>query len=276
MPNGQLIATNRAQPQDLTELKLTTAQVTGTEVLTKAQSETLAKISGLTKPQIKELQETKTLIQLFPSVSPAEAVKAKTQAEVETKTEAATKLTVQAQPTIKTLPSGKVAPKVTPKISPKTAVKVSPKVPPKEPPFKIIIPPIAIPKSFNRREDNAKRRVIQRAKGVIAWRQGQLHGKDRWDVVTSPFTNEENFVIVLGRKPVGAIIAKGPGSAKKTAQLIFGPRLKQATLVNQPGIFSTLLEPTGTKKIKLTFEKDIEITKKVGSLEGKGTVFPLP
>jgi len=133
-----------------------------------------------------------------------------------------------------------------------------------------------LPLSYNRQKDNKKRQDIKRAKGAIAWRQGQLHGKDRWDVITSPYTKDENFIIILGRKPAGAILAKGPGSAKKTAQLIYGSRLKTATLVNQPGIFSTLLEPTGTKKIKLTFEKDVEITKKVGSLGTRGRVFPLP
>jgi len=121
-----------------------------------------------------------------------------------------------------------------------------------------------------------RRREIQRARGAIAWRQGELHGKDRWDVVISPYTKEENYTIVLGRKPVGAILVKGPKSAQKTAQLIFGQRLKQSTVVNQPGIFSTILEPTGTKKISLTFTRDIEITKKVGKLEEKGKVFPLP
>lgn len=272
LPTGQVSAVNRLELKDLTEINLTTAQAAGTKPLTKVQSETLAKISGLTKPQIKELQATNTLVQLLPSVSPAEATKILTEAEPSVKTEVVTKLVVQSQPATKTLPVPKVAPKVTPKAPPK----VTPKVGPETVPTKFIVPKPVLPKSFNRQDDNKKRRDIQRAKGAIAWRQGQLHGKDRWDVVTSPFTKEENFVIVLGRKPVGAILAKGPGSAKKTAQLIFGPRLKEATLVNQPGIFSTLLEPTGTKKIKLTFEKDVEITKKVGSLEEKGRVFPLP
>ena len=94
--------------------------------------------------------------------------------------------------------------------------------------------------------------------------------------MTSPYTLDENFTIVLGRKPVGAILVKGPGSAKKTAQVIFGPRLKKAIAVNQPGIFSTILAPTGTRKIDLTFTKDVTLTKKVGSLEEKGRVFPLP
>ena len=92
----------------------------------------------------------------------------------------------------------------------------------------------------------------------------------------SPFTKDENYTIVLGRKPVGTIVVKGPGSAKKTAQLIFGHRLEKSVIVNQPGLFATKLSPTGTKRIEITFTRDIALTKKVGNLEEKGRVFPLP
>ena len=105
---------------------------------------------------------------------------------------------------------------------------------------------------------------------------GELNGKDRWDVITSPYTKNSNYRIVLGKQPNGAIIVKGPGSAFKTARVVFGQRLERSTVVDTPGLFTAKLDPiSGQRGIRLTFEKDSVISEKVPRIGNKGKVFPL-
>lgn len=124
--------------------------------------------------------------------------------------------------------------------------------------------------------DRETRRMILKARGAIAWRMGELKGRDVWDVVTAPYTYEENYVRVVGRKPTGAVIIKGPGSARKTARVLYGHRIKNPTVVNTPGLFAVRLIPISNRKgISISFIKDVELTKKIGSIGGRGNVFPL-
>jgi len=118
--------------------------------------------------------------------------------------------------------------------------------------------------------DKDKRKFIQRADGAIGWRQGELHGKDRWDVITNIYKlGQEQYVIVMGDKPKGATMVKGPGSAFKTAQLLYGKKqLARTAVIDQPGLFTTRLDPLTGKRIRISFEHDANISK-------RGTVFPL-
>lgn len=181
------------------------------------------------------------------------------------------KSTPKASPEAQPLPGAKDMP--APALKPTAAKPAIKEIEPK------IIRPLArgitIPDAYPRKVDFQRRRDIRNAKGAIAWRNGELHGKDRWDVITSPYTDKENYTIVLGKKPLGAIIVKGPGSAKKTAQLVFGTRLKRRVLIDQPGLFTTELTPGAGKQVRITFFKDVEISKPVGSLDNNGKVFPL-
>lgn len=107
------------------------------------------------------------------------------------------------------------------------------------------------------------REAVKSSKSAIAWRQGELHGKDRWDVVTDPY-GQSDYMIIMGRKPVGARIVRGPKSAYKTAQVIGNVphSLKRETTIDQAGMFHTKIKPLGdrSKDLQITFHHDINIT----------------
>lgn len=244
----------------------------------------LVKLRNLTKQQNVVLTDLQSDMQArnITATILSNAVQNTTQEQTQTEAKAQMKQLIDQQ--VKDLPTSKLKTKVQQlvKVAEKTAVKptllkpLKLQTPAKPPTTKVPPPPaVRLPK-FNKSEDKSRRKKILASRGAIAWRQGELHGKDRWDVVTSPYTREEDYTIVLGRKPQGAMLIKGPKSAFRTAQTIYGQRLKRPTVVNQPGLFATTLTPSGSRRINLTFNKDINLTKKIGSLEGKGRVFPLP
>ena len=161
--------------------------------------------------------------------------------------------------------------------------KPSPKPPtPKPPAPKPPKPPKTTPPPFPKlsaKQQKKSRETIRTARSAIAWRQGQLHGKDRWDVVTNPYTSKENYHVIMGRRPVGAKLVKGPRSAYASAQMLDNvPNdLKRRVTINTPGLFSVALSPTGTRKIGLEFHRDIDLGGKADvNITGKGRVFPLP
>lgn len=130
---------------------------------------------------------------------------------------------------------------------------------------------------LTRKQDKEARRKIATARGAIAWRQGELNGKDRWDVITNIYRpGQEEYVIVLGKTPQGATIVRGPGSARRTAQYLYGKQpLKQTSVIDQPGLFTTKLDPITGQKVRLSFVRDADITGKSPSISQKSSVFPL-
>jgi len=87
------------------------------------------------------------------------------------------------------------------------------------PPRSLLERRLRLPRSGS--SDKEKRRFIRKKGGAVTWNMGKLRGKDVWHTRVPPYTNADH-IVVLGKKPVGAIAADGPGSAYKTAQLLSG------------------------------------------------------
>lgn len=117
------------------------------------------------------------------------------------------------------------------------------------------ISPLRLPKGDM--TDRGKRRIIKNANGAIAWRMGQLHGKDRWDVIINPYSSNEHYYMVLGGAPEGAVrFAKGPRSAYQTAQMIRGKPPRRKVHVDS-GITDIHLSASG-RRIKMHAKPDPE------------------
>jgi len=81
-----------------------------------------------------------------------------------------------------------------------------------------------------------------------------LHGKDVWVVGLSPFDRSVYWFTVVGKKPAGATLFKGPKSAYETAKLIRGnPPAKKVT--GDLGLMDVSVEPVG-EKVGLGFKPD--------------------
>jgi len=113
---------------------------------------------------------------------------------------------------------------------------------------------------------------------------GQLHDKDVWHVITDPYKSNKDHISVLGRKPAGATIVRGPESAYKTARVLYGKRPNKEIFIDL-GVMDIRLSPiSGKKGVKISFKADpkikttgdISLTKKSGKLDRNGKVFPLP
>lgn len=188
-----------------------------------------------------------------------------------------TSVQTQVQEELKFLPVSQLKTKVINQIKTIISAPSKPKVPPTTTTRRINVKsrlkaPPKIPKINTSVYQKKARETIRNSKSAIAWRQGQLHGKDRWDVVTNPYGQEQYFII-MGRRPMGARVISGPGSAYKTAQIVgdVPHDLRRPALIDQAGMFSTKLSPLGesSRDLRITFTRDIDIG-------GKGKVFPLP
>lgn len=98
--------------------------------------------------------------------------------------------------------------------------------------------------------------MIKQAGGAIAWRMGQVGKKDRWDVILNPYSNNADYIMVLGKAPAGAtIVRKGPGSAYGTAQTISGQGPRREIRVDS-GFIDIRVKPSGKNKVQLAFVPD--------------------
>ena len=119
-------------------------------------------------------------------------------------------------------------------------------------PIKKIPPPIKLPGG---KSDGEKRRIIAESNGALAWRMGQIGGKDRWDTVINPYQSNAQYLMVLGSPPKGAtIIKRGEGSARATAQMLRGQPPKKSFMVDS-GFTDINVKPSG-RKIDVTFTPD--------------------
>ena len=106
------------------------------------------------------------------------------------------------------------------------------------------------------KSDKEARREIKTAGGAIAWRMGQVGDKDRWDVVVNPYTDDEHYYMLLGKKPAGAtIVKKGKGSAYGTTQVIRGKSPDKEVQVDS-GISDIIITPKGKKSVKMRVMPD--------------------
>jgi hypothetical protein len=136
--------------------------------------------------------------------------------------------------------------------------------PPDEPPLRAVPPseikppytPIDKPKY-----QKQARKKVREADLALGWRQGQLHGKDRYDVILNPFEANEEYLIIMGRRPQGLKLLRGPRSAYNTAQTITG-KVGKAGIVDIPGIMSAKIWPSSDKKVSLQFVRDANISGK--------------
>lgn len=100
-----------------------------------------------------------------------------------------------------------------------------------------------------------RRKIKKKDSGAIAWRMGELNGKDRYDVIVHPYTKRDNYYILLGKKPAGAVLVKGPQSARKTAKVLFGKTITRKIMIDN-GIIDVNLEPLGKNGLKIGFTPD--------------------
>jgi hypothetical protein len=123
--------------------------------------------------------------------------------------------------------------------------------------------------------DKEKRRAIKEAGGAIAFRMGQLNKKDIWHVIVDPYTAKENYFVVVGRTPQNASIVRGPKSAYKTAQLLYGHNLDRSVRIDA-GITDVRLDPIGGKRVRISFTGDPKLqTTGDFNISDRGRVFPL-
>jgi len=165
--------------------------------------------------------------------------------------------TPSSKPSPAPTPSPKPSPKPSPSLIPSPVTPAAPSPTPSPTPSlapspKPLPKPIIKPRGGS---DKEKRQIIKKSGGAIAWRQGELQGKDVWYVGMQPYSAEKDYVVVLGRKPAGANIVKGPGSAYQTVTLLKGsPPEKKVT--GDIGFFDFALEPKGSRKIGISFRPD--------------------
>jgi len=99
-----------------------------------------------------------------------------------------------------------------------------------------------------------KRAVVESARGALTWRQGELKGKDVWHVILYPYDKKVYHTTILGKKPLGASVVKGPHSAYETAQLLTGRQPNKKVAIDM-GITDIQIAPSGKpRRIKINRE----------------------
>jgi hypothetical protein len=150
--------------------------------------------------------------------------------------------------------------------------------PPRTPPPETPPPPRTPP----RRDapDKEKREYIRKSEGAITFRLGELHDKDVWHVIVEPYQDRENYLTVIGDRPRGTHLIRGPGSAYKTAQMVYGPKLTRSVSLDI-GVTDVLLEPMpGKQGVAISFRgdphlsttSDINISKRVGPITKRSNI----
>ena len=149
----------------------------------------------------------------------------------------------------------------------------APEPKPEVPPLKVPPPLPPLPKGASNKE---KRERISQSTGAVAWRQGELRGKDIWHVIMHPYQSERDYLSVIGKKPSNTTVVKGPGSAFQTIKLRFGkPPVRKVT--GDIGFMDFFIEPKGGNKIGIGFKPDpklettgdITIGRKIPRISGR-------
>ena len=216
---------------------------TATSTAAKAFVKALAQGKTATQAATQTLTATQTAVQT--------QVRALTRAAALTKTQTrAITQTIARTATASAIRTAVARAAITPAAAiPATATLALIDVPPPPP----LGPPIRLPKKDQ--TDKEKRKKIKKSKGAIAWRHGELHGKDVFHVGIYPYTSEENYFTVVGKKPEGATIVKGPGSARQSIKLLYGKAPPKAVR-GDLGFFDFGITPTGPKQVDITFTPD--------------------
>ncbi len=218
---------------------------TETQIEQAVQTQLKQQIKAITDPSVKEAVQQKAA-QAVKSI-PAESVK------------------------IKAVVKEVVSPKPAPVKAPAPA---SAKPPTKEPTKPKI--PIRLPFPEGAKGEAEKRAVIKQSKGALAFRMGQLQGKDVWHVIKYPYKSQDDHLVVIGRKPQGASVMRGVRSAYRTAQRLYG-KTPSKKLTLDIGFQDVIISPLGAKGVSLGFKPDIRLETKSDITVGKrAKIFPLP
>lgn len=171
-----------------------------------------------------------------PSIAPAQ--EQQTLAETETEAEIKTATQMETQPATAT--ETKLGTAVD--VIPKPVVKVQ-----------VGTPAAILPGAG--KTDKEKRKIIKDSNGALAWRQGELNGKDVWHVLMHPYKSEDDYLSVIGKKPANATVVRGPRSAYQTVKLLYGDA-PDRKVTGDIGFMDFALEPKGKKKIGIGFTPD--------------------
>jgi hypothetical protein len=168
-------------------------------------------------------------------------------------------------------------PVVKPPVGIKPPVKVPP--PPIKPPPDEVKPPKPPPppppppekgkkpkpifKPYADLKDREKRAIANERGGAIAFRMGQVkdingNPKDVWHVIMDPYEGQNDYITLIGKPPARATIVRGPGSAHKTAQLLYGKTIGKELTIDI-GIVDAHLAPIGNSGIAVGFTKDTNL-----------------
>lgn len=233
--------------------KVRSVLANATRVAFEAKTNALAK--GLTMTRAMELSQTATQTFVANAIEPLVQAKTLTQAQARALTHALTNTATTAA-TATTVAEATTA--ATDALTTTTT----------------LIPPI-IPKLFSGASDKEKRRYIRKVGGAIAWRQGELGGRDIWHVIVRPYEQKDYFTLA-GKKPAGATIVRGKESAYRTAQLLRGITISRPKTIDM-GMMDVKLQPiSGRKGVRISFEPDpkLQTTGDIDISKRKG-VFPL-
>ena len=109
-----------------------------------------------------------------------------------------------------------------------------------------------------RQSDSDKRKAIAKAQGAVAFRMGEVgrkgSKKDVWHVIMYPYQSQDDYLSVIGRTPRGAVVARGKGSAFRTAHKLFG-KMPSRALRMDIGAMDATLTPAA-KHIGIRFRPD--------------------
>lgn len=229
-----LIATLIAYPSTITDRKEFTRRVIA------AKPKLIEKTKPITKTEAEAKAEAKTKVK-GEGAGVGTKVVTKGKGEGETKTETKTKT--------KPIVIPKIIPKETTKVTEKAVPKLVTKITTKGK-GKIVKPPRMKPKvKLGSASDKEKREVLRQAKGLVAWRQGEVDGKDVWHGIKYPYLTSGDFFTLVGRKPTGANIVKGPGSAVETIVLLYG-KPPSRTVQLDMGAMDVKVTPKPTVRFK--------------------------
>jgi len=155
-------------------------------------------------------------------------------------------------PSPKPSPAPAPTPAPAPAPAPEPIPTPTPTPEPKPTPIPVVPPPFLLPRGGT---DKQKRKRIGASKGAIAWRQGELGGKDVWHTLMYPYLSERDCLTVLGRKPSNTTIVRGPGSAFQTIKLRYG-KAPSKKVTGDIGFMDFSIEPKGAKKVGIGFTPD--------------------
>lgn len=115
-------------------------------------------------------------------------------------------------------------------------------------------------------KSSAKREIIKNSGGAVAWRQGELNGKDIFHVIIFPYDKKAYHTILVGDKPQGATVFEGKESAFKSVKRLYGRQPNREIDIDM-GIQDVELTPEGKNNVGLKFTPDPkQITKGLYSI----------